>query len=170
MLSTLAETNFNYSLTLDLSSANAFNLDQSKNLSFGKDVKREIVISAVFNLSSANAFNLVTSKILSFGKGLNVGYKLICLYFYYRYPLVSSSIFSILIMVSLCPLNPFPNKPWFLRGCSASFLKTLWEKEKLLETSNFSFSHSVFYLFEILSSIFIKFEIVVCKLFQFGKV
>ena len=26
-------------------------------------------------------------------------------------------------------------------------LKTLWEKEKLLVTSNFSFSHSVFYLF-----------------------
>ena len=27
-----------------------------------------------------------------------------------------------------------------------AFLKTLWEKEKLLVTSNFSFSHSVFYL------------------------
>ena len=27
--------------------------------------------------------------------------------------------------------NPFPNKPWFLRDCSASLLKTLWEKEKL---------------------------------------
>ena len=37
--------------------------------------------------------------------------------------------------------NPFPNKPWFLRVCNASFLKTLWEKEKLLVTSNFSFSH-----------------------------
>ena len=33
-------------------------------------------------------------------------------------------------------------------------------------TSNFSFSHSVFYLF----AIFIPFEIVVCKLFSFGKV
>ena len=41
-------------------------------------------------------------------------------------------------------LNPFPNKPWFLRVCSTSLLKTLWEKEKLLVTSNFSFSHSVF--------------------------
>ena len=28
-----------------------------------------------------------------------------------------------------------------------SLLKTLWEKEKLLIKSNFSFSHSVFYLF-----------------------
>ena len=37
-------------------------------------------------------------------------------------------------------------------------------------TSNFSFSHSVFYPFGELSAIFIKFEIVVCKLFQFGRV
>ena len=36
-------------------------------------------------------------------------------------------------------------KPWFLRACSTSLLKTLREKEKLLITSNFSFSHSVFY-------------------------
>ena len=45
-------------------------------------------------------------------------------------------------------LNPFPNKPWFLRVCSISLLKTPWEKEKLLVTSNFSFSHSVFYPFK----------------------
>ena len=61
-------------------------------------------------------------------------------------------------------LNPFPNKPWFLCVCSVSLLKTLWEKEKLLIISNSSsFSHSVFYLFGDLSSIFIKFEIVLCK-------
>ena len=30
------------------------------------------------------------------------------------------------------PFNPFPNKPWVLCVCSASLLKTLWEKEKLL--------------------------------------
>ena len=59
-------------------------------------------------------------------------------------------------------VNPFPNKPWFLRVCSKSLLKTLWEKEKLLIMSNFSFSHSVFYLLEELSAIFIKVEIVVC--------
>ena len=67
-------------------------------------------------------------------------------------------------------VNPFHNKPWFLRVCSKSLLKTLWEKEKLLVTSNFSFSRSVFYPFGKLSAIFIKFEIVVCKLFQFGRV
>ena len=43
-------------------------------------------------------------------------------------------------------------------------------KEKLIITSNISFTHSVFYQFEELSSIFIKFEIVVCNLFQFGRV
>ena len=42
-------------------------------------------------------------------------------------------------------LNPFLNKPPFLRVCSKSPLKTLREKEKLLVTSNFSFYHSVFY-------------------------
>ena len=32
-------------------------------------------------------------------------------------------------------INPFPNKPWFLRVCSSSLFKTLWEKEKLLITA-----------------------------------
>ena len=55
--------------------------------------------------------------------------------------------------------NPFPNKPWFLRVSSTSLLKTLWEKEKLLIISNFSFPPSVFYPFGELSSIFIKIEL-----------
>ena len=46
-----------------------------------------------------------------------------------------------------CLINSFPNKPWFSCVCSTSLLKTLWEKEKLLVMSNFSFSHSVFYPF-----------------------
>ena len=63
--------------------------------------------------------------------------------------------------------NPFPNKPWFLRVCSICLLKTLWEKGKLLVTSNFSYTCSVFHPFRELSAIFTEFEIVVCKLFQF---
>ena len=47
--------------------------------------------------------------------------------------------------------NPFPNKPWFLSVCSTSVLKTLWEKEKLLERNNFSFSYGLYYLAEELS-------------------
>ena len=71
---------------------------------------------------------------------------------------------------SLISFDPFPNKPWFLRVCSTSLLKTLRETEKLLVTSNFSFSHSVFYVFGELFAIFNKSEVVVCELFQFGRV
>ena len=46
----------------------------------------------------------------------------------------------------------------------------MWEKEKLLVTSNFFFSHIVFYPFGEIPAIFIRLEIVVCKLFQFGGV
>ena len=50
-----------------------------------------------------------------------------------------------------CVSHPFPNKPWFLHVCSTC-LKTHWEKEKLLVTSNFSFSHSIFIEFELSSA------------------
>ena len=60
--------------------------------------------------------------------------------------------------------------PGFYLSAIQAFLKTLWEKEKLLETSNLSFSRSVFFPFWELSPIFIKFEIVICKPFQFGSV
>ena len=56
--------------------------------------------------------------------------------------------------------NPFPSKPLFLHVCSKNLLKTLWEKEKLLVSENFSFSLCVFYPFGELV-IFIKFEIVI---------
>ena len=61
-------------------------------------------------------------------------------------------------------------KTWFLHVYSTSLLKTLWEKEKMPVTSTLSFSHSVFYPFRELSAIFIKYKIVICKLFQFGTV
>ena len=54
--------------------------------------------------------------------------------------------------------NPFSNKSWFVHVWSTTLLKTLREREKLLLTSKFSFSHSVFYPFEDLSAIFIKFK------------
>ena len=50
------------------------------------------------------------------------------------------------------------------------FENTVGKKEKLLITSNFSFSLNVFYPFEELSAIFIKAEIIVCKLFEVGRV
>ena len=66
--------------------------------------------------------------------------------------------------------KPFPHNGTFWCLWETSLLKTLWEKEKLLVMSNFSFSHSVFYPFGLFSAIFVKFEIVVCKLIQFGRV
>ena len=72
--------------------------------------------------------------------------------------------------VSECPFNPFPNKPCFLRVCSTCLLKTMLQKKKLLVTSNFSISHGVSYLIGELSAIFIRFEIVTCKLCRFGTV
>ena len=50
------------------------------------------------------------------------------------------------ILTSLLILIPFPNKSVFLHVCSISLLKTLSDKEKLLVTSNFSFSN-IFYPF-----------------------
>ena len=73
-------------------------------------------------------------------------------------------------MIYQIDINPFLNKPWFLHVFHRSLSKTPWEKEKLLVTSNFSFSHSVFFPFKELSVIFIKFQIVVCNLFQFRRV
>ena len=61
-------------------------------------------------------------------------------------------------------------RPRFYVSAATSLLKTLWEKEKLLVTSNFSFYHSVIYLFGELSALFTKSEIVVYKLFQFESV
>ena len=44
-------------------------------------------------------------------------------------------------------VNPFPLNDTFWRPWETSLLKILWEHKKLLLTSNFSFSHSVFYPF-----------------------
>ena len=41
-------------------------------------------------------------------------------------------------------LNTFPYEPVVLCVCSINLLKTLWEKEKLFQRSNFSFAHTVF--------------------------
>ena len=60
---------------------------------------------------------------------------------------------------SICyTFNLFPNKPLFLCFYSTSHLETLWEKEKLLVMSNFSFSHFVFYCFGELFHFFHKIQ------------
>ena len=85
---------------------------------------------------------------------------------------VKSSICWLIQIQVICSpqFNPFPHNDSFWCPWETSLLKTLHEKEKLLVMSNFSFSHGVFYLFGWLSLIFVKFEIMVRKLFQFGRV
>ena len=119
-------------------------------------------------MSSAICFNLDQSNILSSGNGL------IHMRIIYNKKLKSqnhTSLFRLTWADSVCRgINPFPNNSLLLRVCSASLLKTLWEKEKLLATSNFSFFLSVFYPFGKLSAIFIELKIVFYKLFQFGRI
>ena len=76
---------------------------------------------------------------------------------------------DLIIMPILGSLALSQTTPGFYVSAVQVFWKH-WEKEKLLVTSNFSFSRSVLYPFGEFSAIFIKLEIVVCKLFQFGRV
>ena len=117
---------------------------------FWKNSGKSLLFPQCFLPFSEKKFNFSVTFILSFANSFNLDQ--------------SKNLFGIYRIIS------FPKKPWFSCVCCTSFLKTLQEKEKLLVKSNFSFSHSVFYPHEELSSIFIKFEIVVCKHFQFGRV
>ena len=64
MFSTLCKTNFNFLATFNLSSANPFNFDQSKNLSFGKELK--FFCGQMDKQSNEQMlFNLGKSRILS---------------------------------------------------------------------------------------------------------
>ena len=67
-------------------------------------------------------------------------------------------------------LNLFPIKSFFFTCLDYKSFENTMEKGEILVKSNFSFSHTVFYPIVELSDIFIKYEIVVCKLFQFGRV
>ena len=95
----------------------------------------------VFKLQFLFGFKLDNAKMLSSGKGLTL--------FWY--------------------IPDSQTSPGFYVSAVQVFWKH-WEQKKLLVTNNFFFSHSVFYLFGVLSAIFIKFKIVVCKLFQFERV
>ena len=69
-------------------------------------------------------------------------------------------------------LNPFSNKPLYLHvySISFSFLKYCQKRRNCSQRAISPFFYSVFYPFKKNSAIFIKFIIVVCKLFWFGKV
>ena len=73
----------------------------------------------------------------------------------FQYRMMNVTSYSTFIHISKL-FNPLPNKPVLLHVCSKSLLKTQWKKEKLLVMSNFSHSHSVFYSFGAIFTIFIK--------------
>ena len=130
----------------------------------------------IFDIISLVAFVLEDPKIGISGQGLIPLYSLCLLalistFFDRRLLTLCLTIFTSSTQnILLKRFNPFPNKPRFLRVSTTNLLKTFWEKEKLLVTSNFSFFQSVFYPFEELAALFIQFEIVVCKLFGFRRV
>ena len=67
------------------------------------------------------------------------------------------------------PNSPFPKQALVFTCLQyKSFKNIVGNGEIANVTSNFSFSHTVFYWFGELSAIFIQFEIVVCKLFEIG--
>ena len=76
----------------------------------------------------------------------------------------------LMVVWHLIPFQPFPKQALLFTCLCTSLSKTQWQKEKLLVTSNFSFSHYVFYSLRVLSAIFIKLKIVVCKHFHFGRI
>ena len=83
---------------------------------------------------------------------------------------MSMIVVSVQLLADLCNssiqvlynVNLFPNKPFFFFFFLTCLLSKSFENivggEKLLIMSNFSFSLSVFYLFDELSTIFIKLE------------
>ena len=74
---------------------------------------------------------------------------------------------GMLLGTSNFSFNSLPHKPDFERPCKRSLLKTLREKEKMLVTSIFSFSHNVFYSFQNRFQFFSHIYFVICKCFRF---
>ena len=112
--------------TFTLSSANALDLDRSKIVSSGRELKHLSITQEKRGLMHMQQLSTQVSRtsLRSLTR-------------------VIPSLFVNFLHIKLF----FPNKPWILHVCSTSLLKTLRGKEKLLVTSNFSFSHSVFYQF-----------------------
>ena len=113
--------------------------------------KTKIIILSTFISLSANALNLDQSKILSLGKELTSPFpSMFSKAFYiglFKVGIMSYGVNSLSNKaIADNQFHTFPNNTRLLCVCSISLLKTLWEKEKLLVMSNFSFFLSVFYL------------------------
>ena len=74
------------------------------------------------------------------------------------------------IQARLRTFKPFPDKLWFFTCLQYKSFENTVGKGEISRNEQFLLFHSVFYLLEELSAIFIKLEIIVCKLLQFGRV
>ena len=152
-----------FGVTYILSSANAFRLDQSKILSFGRancGPNNGIGIDKVENVVLKEE-NADISTFSSFPIMFTIPFfrvtQLKSVWWW-----INGSIEIIILNVfqfTLCLISP---------GFYVSTLLVFWKH--CGKWRNCSLSHSVLYRFWQLSVIFIKFEIVVCKFFQFQRV
>ena len=76
---------------------------------------------------------------------------------------ILSFIFIVMWVCYIVRFDPFQNKPSFLCIHCISLLETSWEKERLLVMSHFSISQCFLPVLD--HRHFIKFKLVVCKLF-----
>ena len=142
MFSTRLENFLPFSSTLKLSSANSFSLEESEFYRLWKGItlcqtKKKGKLIHIESLQLHSKFKIW------YGKGRKhcaQREKMLGTAF----SLFPQNVFNSFLCYA--GENPFPKKLWFLRVCSTSLLKTLLGKEKLLVTSNFSFSNSVFCL------------------------
>ena len=117
-------------------------LRKRRNCLFSTLSENFLPFSLNLKLSSANSYTLDGSKICCLGKGY---FFVVCwLPAMSPFPTIFYKGFSLTGFKCHDCVNPFPNKPWFLRVCITSLLKTLLEKEKLLVKSNFLLFHQCF--------------------------
>ena len=165
MFSTPPFTNFSFWVVIHLLSANALNLKQSLVLLFGKELIEANFCGLFKGLTlSQTSPGFYVSAVQIFwkhcGKGEIAHNEQFLLFPQCFLPiwrtfshfhqvkkccLQTLSVWKGLKLVVWVRVNPFPHNDTFWHLWETSLLKTLWEKEKLLVTSHFSFSHSVFY-------------------------
>ena len=150
----------------NMSSANVYNMDEAKILSCGKTstlfqtttilALSKVKAFAGDNLNGTQNMEMVFHRVENIvGKGKNAGSQHFILFPKWFLKTFFSGALNVIIVwqkvLTLSQTSP--------GVCRTSLLKTLWEKEKLFVTSNFSFSHSVFYPFGEPSAIFINLKL-----------
>ena len=126
MFSTLYDTYFSFQVNFKISSAICLGLDQSKILSSGNGLMHKVSFQVSLCYPRSLAWvrkSLTRIEVFCY-------WSIFCKFedlhdkgpFYFR---IKSNV------------NPFPNKPQFLLGCSTSLLKTLWEKGEIARNEQF---------------------------------